>query len=240
MDSAAFYDKFIEYQVQSGINDRIYGLYERTCRLGLKPGDDILEIGCGIGTLTYLLLKKVTTGKIDAVDISPASVEFARRHLRADNLTLTAADILHFEPRSKAFDKILVYDVLEHIPVTDHPKLFQQISKWMKEESLLLINFPNPAAILYEQQHDPSGLQETDQPLYTGPLAAAMEAAGIDLLSVETYDVWQKEEYRFIVARKRREFDPRPLSQQRSFLQKGILWMKRKWRKLRHPYPPQK
>lgn len=240
MDSAAFYDSFIDYQVKSGINDRIFGLYQRTCSHGLDPGYAVLEVGCGIGTLTYLLLKKITTGNIEAVDISPKSVEFVKQHLKAANLRLIADDILHFEPQQQQFDRILVFDVLEHIPLDLHPQVFQRISKWLKVDALLLINIPNPAAILYEQQHNPSGLQETDQPVYIGPLSTAMEESGIDVLSVETYNVWQKEEYQFIVARKRKVFDPSPLSSQRNFFQKGMKWIKRKWRKLRHPYPPPK
>lgn len=237
MDSAAFYDNFIDYQVKSGINDRIYGLYEKLCRYGLSPGMNVLEIGCGIGTLTYLLLKKVTTGKIEAMDISPKSVEFAQTHINSPNVSFTAADVLQFEPSLPSFDRILLFDVLEHIPLEQHRKVFERISQWMHTDSLLLINIPNPAAILYEQQHNPSGLQETDQTVYIGPLALAMEAAAIDILSVETYDVWQKEEYQFIVARKRKTFDPAPLSEKRNFFQKGYKWWQRKWR---NKYPKKK
>lgn len=237
MSSASFYDNFIDYQVKSGINDRIYGLYEKTGRYGLSSNTTILEIGCGIGTLTYLLLKKVTAGKIEAIDISPKSVDYAEAHLKAANVFFTAADILQFTPQQQSFDRILLFDVLEHIPLEQHGRVFERISRWMHADSLLLINIPNPAAILYEQQHNPAGLQETDQPVYIGPLAAGMEAAAIDILSVETYDVWQKEEYQFIVARKRRDFDPAPLSEKRNFFQKGCKWLGRKWKKMRYPYP---
>lgn len=240
MSSAEFYDNFISAQVQSGINDRIHGLYKRLCQTGLTADSNVLEIGCGIGTLTYLLLKKVTSGRIEVTDISPKSVEFAQRYLKASNLSFTAADILQFEPQVKPFDRLLLFDVLEHIPLEQHPAVFQRISNWMNNDSLLLINIPNPAYILYDQQHNPAALQETDQPVYMAPLSAALAAASLDIVSVETYSVWVKEDYQFIVVRKRKPFEEKLLSNERSILQKGIVWLGRKWRRLRYPYPPKK
>ncbi|MGQ0737758.1 MAG: class I SAM-dependent methyltransferase [Bacteroidota bacterium] len=237
MSSAEFYDNFISYQVQSGINDRIFGLYKRLCRTGLSTDSNVLEIGCGIGTLTYLLLKKIRTGKIESVDISPKSIAFAQQHLKAANLTFHTADILGFEPQYKLFDRILLFDVLEHIPLEQHQQVFQRISRWMNDESLLLINIPNPAYILFDQKNNPAALQETDQPVYIAPLSAALASASIDIVSVETYSVWVKEDYQFIVLRKRRPFEEKLLSTKRNLFQKGILWIKRRWRKLRYPYP---
>jgi trans-aconitate 2-methyltransferase len=218
MSSAEFYDNFISSQVKSGINDRIAGLYERMCRLGLDTNSTVLEIGCGIGTLTYLLLKKIKSGKVEGIDISPKSIEFAQQHLKAANLSLTAADIPQFEPQSKQFDRITLFDVLEHIPLEQHAAVFQRISKWMRDDSLLLINIPNPGYILYDQKNNPAALQETDQPVFLAPLTAAFATASLDIVQMETYSVWVKDDYQFMVVRKRK--------------------MKRKWRKLQHRYPP--
>lgn len=238
MNSAAFYDNYIARQVESGINDRIHGLYKRLCQAGLQSDSKVLEIGCGIGTLTYLLLRKVTSGRIEAMDISPKSIEYAKQHLRSPLLSLSAGDILRFEPTLQAFDHITLFDVLEHIPLEQHPQLFQRIGQWMNEDSLLFINIPNPAYIVYDQQHNPAALQETDQPVYIAPLSTALAAASLDIVSMETYSVWVKEDYQFILVRKRRPFEEKLLSDQRNVLQKGMVWLGRKWRKLCNPYPP--
>jgi 2-polyprenyl-3-methyl-5-hydroxy-6-metoxy-1,4-benzoquinol methylase len=237
MSSAEFYDNFIDQQVKSGINDRIYGLYRRFCKTGINRGSAILEIGCGIGALTYLLTRKVTRGAIQALDISAKSVEFARQQLKAPNLTITTADVLQFEPQVKQFDRILLFDVLEHIPLNQHPQVFNRISQWMHAEGLLLINIPNPAYILYDQHHNPATLQETDQPVYLAPLSAALDSALLDIISLETYSVWVKEDYQFMVVRKRRPFEEKLLSSERNLFQKGAVWMKRRWRMMRNPYP---
>lgn len=238
MGSAGFYDAFIGKQVESGINDRIYGLYRKLCDAGLNPDSQVLEIGCGIGTLTYLLSRKIKKGSIEATDISPKSIAYAQQHLISNRVRFTAADIMHFIPGKSRFDFILLFDVLEHIPLEQHPALFKQISGWMDDESQLLINIPNPAYILFDQAHNPSVLQETDQPVYTAPLSSSLESAGLEIVSLETYSVWVKEDYRYFRVRKRKPFREDLLSAERNILQKGLKWLGRKWRKRRFPYPP--
>ena len=240
MSSAEFYDNFISAQIKSGVNDRIVGLYERMCRLELNNNTSVLEIGCGIGMLTYLLLRKIRTGKIEAVDISPKSIEFAQKHLRANNLSLSAADILQFEPRSSPFDRITLFDVIEHIPLEQHDAVFQRISKWMQDESLLLINIPNPGYILFDQKNNPAALQETDQPVFLAPLSTGLAKASLDIVQMETYSVWVKDDYQFLVVRKRKDFEEKILSTNRNIFQNGSIWMKRKWRKILYSYPPKK
>ncbi|MEO7984333.1 MAG: class I SAM-dependent methyltransferase, partial [Bacteroidota bacterium] len=238
MSSAEFYDHFIKNQVESGINDRIAGLYRRLCKMGLQTGSSVLEIGCGIGTLTYLLTRKVKTGRIEATDISPQSIAYARKNLVRPNLSLYAGDILKLEPYSKTFDFVLLFDVIEHIPVADHTVLFKKISRWMQEHSWLLINIPNPGSILFDQKNNPAALQEIDQPVYPDHLATVLAGAGLDIVQFETYSVWVRNDYQFIAIKKRKEFEEKLLSKERKVFQKGIVWLGRKWRKLVYRYPP--
>ena len=238
MSSAEFYDNFIAYQVKSGINERIVGLYKRLCRTGIHSNSSVLEIGCGIGTLTWLLLRRIGKGTIEAMDLSPQSIEFAKKYLRVPNLFLSAADILQFEPRSREFDRILLFDVIEHIPVEKHELLFQRLSQWMHDDSLLLINIPNPGYILYDQKNNPGVLQEIDQPVYIAPLATALASASLDIVKVETWSVWVRDDYQFYTVKKKKDFEEHFLSRDRNFLQKGIAWLQRRWRKMIYRYPP--
>ncbi|MBI5371165.1 MAG: class I SAM-dependent methyltransferase [Sphingobacteriales bacterium] len=238
MSSAAFYDNFIQEQARSGINDRIAGLYQKLCRQGLHTGSSVLEIGCGIGALTYLLAGKIKKGNIEATDLSPASVAFAQKHLDQSNLVFYAGDILELNPRAASFDYILLFDVLEHIPLEKHPALFQRISGWMGEDSMLLINLPNPGYILYDQQHNPAALQELDQPVFTEILVPRLAAAGLELHYFETWTVWAENDYQFLLLRKKTAFTEQLLSGKRTLLHKIRVRLGREWRKIRYPYPP--
>jgi len=206
--------------------------------MGLHTNSTVLEIGCGIGTLTFLLTRKVKTGRIEATDISPQSIEYVKKNLIRPNLSLFAGDILKLEPTAKSFDFVLLFDVIEHIPVEDHTALFAKINRWMHTDSTLLINIPNPASILFDEKNNPAALQEIDQPVYPDHLATVLAKAGLDIIQFETYSVWVKNDYQFIVIKKRKDFEEIVLSKERNIFQKGIVWWGRKWRKLRYRYPP--
>jgi 2-polyprenyl-3-methyl-5-hydroxy-6-metoxy-1,4-benzoquinol methylase len=238
MSSAGFYDDYINNQVESGINDRIVGLYRRVRQMGLKTTSTVLEIGCGIGTLTYLLSRKVKSGKIEAMDISPRSVEYAKKNLSNTNIHFFTGDILESQPVTGSFDFVLLFDVIEHIPLQDHAALFTRINDWLHEDSVLLINIPNPAYILFDEKNNPAALQEIDQPVFADHLATVLAKAELDLVRFETYSVWVRNDYQFIVVMKRKAFEEKLLSQERNILQKGIAWLGRKWRKFIYRYPP--
>ncbi len=237
MSSADFYDNYISHQAASGINDRIYGLYKRLRRIGLNTDSNVLEIGCGIGALTFLLTRSIKRGRIEVMDLSPASIDFLTRHLKKPNLFVSSGDILHYIPDGKAFDMILAFDVLEHIPREKHAALFERIVGWMNANTLLLINIPNPGYILYDQQHNPATLQELDQPLFINELTQALSNASLELLQFETYSVWAKNDYQFMVIKKQAEFREELLSKKRSLWQKIVNRFARQIRKLKFRYP---
>jgi len=54
---AEFYDQYSSQQGKIGVNIRHRSILKRLVKLGLSKNSSILEIGCGIGTLTSLLVK---------------------------------------------------------------------------------------------------------------------------------------------------------------------------------------
>ena len=75
MSTPEFYDNFIAYQIESGNNDRIYSCYKRMKKHGIHNNSSVLEIGCGIGVLTYLLSRKIKNGTIESMDLSEKSID---------------------------------------------------------------------------------------------------------------------------------------------------------------------
>ncbi len=238
MGSSEYYDNFISYQVRTGINDRIYGLYKRVCGLGISKNDHILEIGCGIGSLTYLLSRKIKKGKIEAVDFSSKSIEFASLRLKKrKNVSFTSSDILEFKPENATFEKILLFDVLEHIPEQEHFRVFEKIEKWMDQHSLLLINIPNPTYILFDQKNNPNALQEIDNPVFLKKLTDILDSNALDIHYFETYSVWVKDDYQFLIVKKKSAFIEQKLSQQRGLFEGVYLRFKRSFRRAIYHYP---
>lgn len=234
--SSGFYDNFISYQIHSGINDRIYSLYKRIRKFGIS-NKKILEIGCGIGALTYLLSKKIKGGKVEAFDPSEKSIEYAQKYIPNQNIILKSSDVLSFTPQFAPYDFILIFDVLEHIPEANHFEVFKQFKLWMNNESVLLINLPNPSYIIYDQKNQPEELQQLDQPILLENLLSIFTKLGLELKYFETYSVWVKEDYQFLIVQNKKEFIEQQLSSERTFFQKAVIRIKRDWRKLKYRLP---
>jgi trans-aconitate 2-methyltransferase len=231
-----FYDNFIQAEQDSGINDRIYSLYIRLLKWGMNPDSNILELGSGIGALTFLLSKYIRKGKIESVDLSPKAVEFAKKRIQGSNILLKTGDAVSFQPSLNKIDFICLFDIIEHIPIERHSELFQNISRISSEHTKVLINIPSPAYIEYCRKTDPAGLQIIDQALALNFIIENLEKNGFTSIYFETYSIWVENDYQFFVAERTKDFKPVHLSSTRSFLQKAIKKMEREWVKMRFNY----
>lgn len=77
------------------------------------PGT-VIDIGCGSGLTSYLLARKFGA-LVHGVDISPVSIEHARKTYRHDGLRYTNADVNSEEIRSQIYDLGVMFDVFEHV-----------------------------------------------------------------------------------------------------------------------------
>src|ERR1700743_1571880 len=95
-----FYDDFFKDPVNVQLNERILFCYKQLIKGGLASRSTVLELGCGGGVLTALLSRKVRTGNIEAVDLSPYAIEFARKQVTSKNVHFHAQDIVNYSPGS--------------------------------------------------------------------------------------------------------------------------------------------
>lgn len=232
-----YYDNFVEEQMSSGINDRIFGLYKRLKQLGLNARSTVLELGCGVGTMTYLLAKTVTRGQIEAVDISPKSIAFCTQKIRKQNVHFLAGDVVSFSPSISQIDFITLFDVIEHIPVEMHLELFQHLSKISDEHTRIVVNIPNPDYIQYDIDHHPDHLQVIDQPVPLSTIVENLVKSNLELVYFETYTVWVKDDYQFLIIRKKTAFEEKFIHKSRSFFQKAIKKVERTFIKIKYNYP---
>ncbi len=231
-----FYDDYVETQRESGINDRVYGLYQRLIKRGLKADSQVLELGCGIGTLTYLLSKKITHGKIEAVDISPASVAVAQKKINNPDVQFFTHDIVDFHSTLPCINYITLFDIIEHIPLEQHPELFHHLRKNCMEHTRIFLNIPNPSYLQFEQEHEPESLQIIDQPIFLRTLLEQVENEGFELVYFETYSIWVEKDYQFFELVPKKNFELKKLSDQRTFLEKAGKKMWRSFLKWKYPF----
>jgi ubiquinone/menaquinone biosynthesis C-methylase UbiE len=202
-----FYDEYVVEQANTGINDRIYGVYERLIGLGLNAHSTVLELGCGIGMMTSLLKRTVNQGKIHAIDISAASIEYGKAKVGGANITFSTQDITTFETQLNTPDFITLIDVLEHIPLELHAALFSRISRVMGINSHFVINLPNPDYIAHDIALEADSLQVIDQPVPFASLIQQLDDAGLELMTYQKYGLWHHDEYQWFVLRIKRPFN---------------------------------
>jgi trans-aconitate 2-methyltransferase len=188
-----FYDKFASSQVKTGINLRHYYLFNRLKKFGLKKDSTVLEIGCGIGTLTSLIVKYIKKGQMLATDISPENIAIARSRLAGySNMKFVVSDMSDFDAGRK-FDFIVLADVIEHIPVNAHPSLFETLVRHMHPGTIVFIHVPHPKSIEYFECNDKSRLQIIDQAIYANMLVSNAERSGMILRTYVAYTLFHTE-----------------------------------------------
>ena len=218
----SYYDDFVDYQQVSKVNERIYSLYKRLLSMNLNSNSKVLELGCGIGTITFLLSKTIKKGVIESVDLSEKSIDFAKTKIKRNNISFCAHDIVNYKPKETDFDFIILFDVLEHIPFENHFALFQNLSEISTERTKILINIPNPDYINFDIQNNPDVLQIIDQPIPLEFLVKNTIENGLKIHFFETYSIWVKNDYQFLIIEKEKDFNELKLSSERNVFQKII------------------
>ena len=117
------------------------------------------------------------------------------------------------------------------------PQCFSKIEKWMDQDSLLLINLPNPNYILYHRNNSPEILQEIDNPVFLNRLSQVLDINFLEINYFETYSVWVKNDYQFIVVKKKNNFVKLELRLEQSIFEKLVVRLKRDLRRIIYNYP---
>lgn len=199
----SYYDQFADKQEVTGINSRHLQILDKLVNAGLKPHHRVLEVGCGIGTVSHLLASYLKSGEVLAVDISPESIKKAQDLWKEQmNLRFEVSDMSDFHKEDETFDFFVFPDVLEHIPVDQHPPLFKTVRKHAHEDSVIFIHIPAPRFLEWMIQNEPEKLQVIDQPLDSGDLIKSISTAGFYLEKMETYSIFYEEkDYQYFVLR---------------------------------------
>ncbi len=117
--------------------EAMLALYES--RAGLADGQEVLELGCGWGSLTLWIAAKYPRSNITGVSNSSSQREYiiaqaARRGLA--NIRIITCDINTFDPSAQAVrpaDRVVSVEMFEHMK--NWPELFRRVASWMKRDA---------------------------------------------------------------------------------------------------------
>ncbi len=112
-----------------------------TCQRAQLADDlDILELGCGWGSLSLWMAEKYPRARITGVSNSATQKQYIdeearRRSLR--NLRILTCDMNNFDTQSR-FDRVVSVEMFEHMK--NYERLLANISRWLKPEGKLFVH----------------------------------------------------------------------------------------------------
>jgi SAM-dependent methyltransferase len=84
----------------------------------LRPGMDILDVGCGPGTITLDLARRVGTGEVVGIDSADEVIDIARSSADDNALTnvrFAVGDAYHLDFADGTFDVVHAHQMLQHL-----------------------------------------------------------------------------------------------------------------------------
>ena len=119
---AAAYDRLSEPQLRWG--------RAVVARLDLAGNETVLDAGCGTGRVTQTLRDLLPSGRVVALDGSPAMLERAQERLGRERMAYVAADLMEPLPLRECVDALVSTATFHWIP--DHDRLFLNLARVLR------------------------------------------------------------------------------------------------------------
>ncbi len=100
---------------------------------------EVLEIGCGSGLGTKIILKYFTPSKIIATDLDERQITLAKKNVKDVNIIFEIADAARLNYPDNSFDAVFEYGAIHHIPSPDWQKCLQEVLRVLKPNGKLFV-----------------------------------------------------------------------------------------------------
>ncbi|HSS12390.1 MAG TPA: cyclopropane fatty acyl phospholipid synthase, partial [Rhizomicrobium sp.] len=108
------------------------------CRkIGLKPGNSVLDIGCGWGAFMGFAAQRHGS-ECHGVTISPVQVEYARKRYAGLSVNPRLEDYRSYT--GPTADHAVSMGMFEHVGSKNYRTYFQSVRKYMREDGLFLLH----------------------------------------------------------------------------------------------------
>lgn len=133
-------------------------MLQLTCeRAKLCDGQQILELGCGWGSLTLWMAEKYPNAKITAVSNSATQRETIQglcAERGFEHVEIITCDMNTFEPEN-TFDRVVSVEMFEHMK--NYRLLMSRVASWLRDEGRLFVHIFTHARYAYHfEGTDPS------------------------------------------------------------------------------------
>jgi cyclopropane-fatty-acyl-phospholipid synthase len=107
----------------------------------IMDGQEILELGCGWGSLSIFLAERFPNSRITGVSNSKTQKEFIDAEAKKRglaNLTIITRDMNTFDIDAGRFDRVVSVEMFEHMK--NYQALMANIARWLKPGGLLFVH----------------------------------------------------------------------------------------------------
>jgi cyclopropane-fatty-acyl-phospholipid synthase len=133
--SCAYFDN------EESLEEAEIKMLERTVSMAkIQPGEKVLELGCGWGSLTLFMAKKFPTCQITAVSNSATQkmhIDQKAKERGLNNIRIITADMNQFDIQEK-FDRVVSVEMFEHM--RNYEILLGKISNWLNDHGTLFVH----------------------------------------------------------------------------------------------------
>lgn len=114
----------------------LINLLKTETEIGFKT---VLEVGCGFGRITELLIKELPDiEKYKAIDLSTDQIENAKKYMTSAKVEFSVGTIQDLDIPSESYDLVLASEVLMHIPFTEIETAIEQMVQVSKNHIINL------------------------------------------------------------------------------------------------------
>ena len=118
-----------------GLSQAETAALQATCaRADLRNGQDVLELGCGWGSLSLWMAQHYPASRITALSNSHSQreyIEIEAARLGLHNLSVVTRDFNRFDTGER-FDRIVSVEMFEHL--RNWPRAFANVARWLRPE----------------------------------------------------------------------------------------------------------
>jgi SAM-dependent methyltransferase len=95
--------------------------------VGVWDGENVLDVGCGTGSLSATLVRVTGASKIVGIDPSKGFIEYARTHVVDSRVTFELGDAQNLPYSDESFDRCMALLIVNFIP--DSPKAAREMRR---------------------------------------------------------------------------------------------------------------
>lgn len=154
----------------------------------------ILEVGCGIGDLSWRMSRRWTESHVVGLDVSRRSLRIARKLFRDPRISFCDGPLVMGQ-LDGAFDLIVLIDVYEHIASTDRPSLHEAIKELRAPNGRIILTFPTPRHLAWLRIHQPDEIQPVDEDITLETISQLARDTGTEVLAYHEIGVWHEGDY---------------------------------------------